>query len=241
MAGKFIHRLLSSEIRESPKSILLLGPRQTGKSTLIKALNPDLTINLADESEFLLFTRNPDELKQRLASAPYKTVFIDEVQRLPGLLNTVQSILDNEDNAIQFYLTGSSARRLRRGRANLLPGRVLNYQLGPLVSAELKYALDTDRALATGSMPGIYTETNPKIRQKTLRTYASTYLKEEIQAEALARNLEGFSRFLYFAAIYSGRFLDLSKLASEAQIPRQSAVRYFEILEDTLIVNRCTS
>ncbi|MBT7713468.1 MAG: ATP-binding protein, partial [Deltaproteobacteria bacterium] len=220
---------------------MLLGPRQTGKSTLIKILKPELTINLADEGEFLLFTQNPDELKQRLASTQYKTVFIDEVQRLPGLLNTVQSILDDQDNMIKFYLTGSSARKLKRGKANLLPGRVFNYQLGPLVTSELNYRIDTEKALSTGTMPGVYSENNPKFRYKTLRSYASTYLKEEIQAEALARNLEGFSRFLYFAAIYSGHFLDISKLASEAQVPRQSAVRYFEILEDTLIVNRSPS
>jgi len=241
MAEELIHRSLSREIAESPKSILLLGPRQTGKSTLIKTLYPDLVINLADESEFLLFTRNPDELRQRLASASCQTVFIDEVQRLPGLLNTVQSILDDDTNRIKFYLTGSSARKLRRGKANLLPGRIFHYQLGPLVTSELQYEIDTISVMSTGSMPGIYTEKSPKIREKTLRTYASTYLKEEIQAEALASNLEGFSRFLYFAAIYSGHFLDLSKLASEAQIPRQSAVRYFDILEDTLIVNRCPS
>lgn len=241
MPYSYIHRLLSRQIQESPKSILLLGPRQTGKSTLIETLKPDLTINLADEGEFLLFTRNPDELKQRLASTSLKTVFIDEVQRLPGLLNTVQSILDDRNNMIKFYLTGSSARKLKRGKANLLPGRVFNYQLGPLVTSELHYDLNTDKALSTGSMPGIYSENNPKFRCKALRSYASTYLKEEIQAEALTRNLEGFSRFLYFAAIYSGHFLDLSKLASEAQVPRQSAVRYFEILEDTLIAHRCPS
>ena len=241
MSDSYIHRLSSRKIEESPKSVLLLGPRQTGKSTLIKILKPELTINLADEGEFLLFTQNPDELKQRLASTQYKTVFIDEVQRLPGLLNTVQSILDDQDNMIKFYLTGSSARKLKRGKANLLPGRVFNYQLGPLVTSELNYRIDTEKALSTGTMPGVYSENNPKFRYKTLRSYASTYLKEEIQAEALARNLEGFSRFLYFAAIYSGHFLDISKLASEAQVPRQSAVRYFEILEDTLIVNRSPS
>lgn len=241
MSDSYIHRLSSRKIEESPKSVLLLGPRQTGKSTLIKILKPELTINLADEGEFLLFTQNPDELKQRLASTQYKTVFIDEVQRLPGLLNTVQSILDDQDNMIKFYLTGSSARKLKRGKANLLPGRVFNYQLGPLVTSELNYRIDTEKALSTGTMPGVYSENNPKFRYKTLRSYASTYLKEEIQAEALVRNLEGFSRFLYFAAIYSGHFLDISKLASEAQVPRQSAVRYFEILEDTLIVNRSPS
>ena len=234
-------RLLRQELLESPKSVLLLGPRQTGKSTLIKSLEPDITFNLANENEFLNFARNAEEITQRLAAGAYKTVFIDEIQRLPGLLNTIQSILDDDSNDYKFYLTGSSARKLKRGQANLLPGRVFSYQLGPLVCSELDYRLDTNKALETGTLPGVYSEERAKYRTKILRSYASTYLKEEIQAEALTRNLEGFSRFLYIAAGYSGQFLDLTKLSSEARITRQSGIRFFEIVEDTLIVNRCSA
>ena len=234
-----IRRGLASLLKRSKKSILLLGPRQTGKSTLIRSLEPDLAINLADESMYLAFARNPDELRQRLAANRVNTVFIDEVQRLPSLLNTIQAIIDEGRPPIQFYLTGSSARKLRRGHANLLPGRIHTYQLGPLVTSELAYRLDTRQALETGTLPGIWTEPQAQERRKTLQSYAATYLKEEIQAEALTRNLEGFSRFLFVLAAEAGKFLDLSKLASAAGIPRQSAFRYFEILEDTLIVRRC--
>lgn len=236
-----VPRHLEPILRRSRKSALVLGPRQTGKSTLIRGLFPELSINLALEATFLEFARNPEELPQRLAAKRYGTVFLDEVQRLPALLNTLQVILDEWPRPPKFYLTGSSARKLKRGRANLLPGRIHSYFLGPLAASELDYHMDTPQALSTGTLPGIWTEEDAHERQKTLRTYASTYLKEEIQAEALTRNIEGFSRFLFVAAAEAGKFLDFSKLASQAGIPRQSAIRYFEILEDTLIVRRCDS
>ena len=135
-------------------------------------------------------------------------------------------------------MSGSSARKLRRGNANLLPGRVHTYELGPLTCGELDYQLDSRVALATGTLPGVFTERDAATRQKTLRSYAATYLKEEVQAESLTRNLEGFARFLGVTAVWAGQHLDLSKLAAAAQVARQSAVRYFEILEDTLIVRR---
>lgn len=236
-----IKRKLVTLLEKTKKSFLLLGPRQTGKSTLIRQLKPDIEINFAEENTYLDFARNPRELQERLSGKKISTVFLDEVQRIPSILNTIQTILDLKPGALKFYLTGSSARKLRRGQANLLPGRIHTYDLGPLCSSELDYACHTTEALETGTLPGIYLETDRDEKQKTLRSYASTYLKEEVQAEALTRNLEGFSRFLFFAAEGSGKFLDFSKLASEAQIPRQSATRYFEILEDTLLVNRCES
>ena len=234
-----IKRTLQDRLKTSSKSFLLLGPRQTGKSTLIRSLEPDLSINLANEQTYLEFAHNPSELVQRLAAKKYQHVFIDEVQRLPSLLNTVQVILDEGKQTPQFYLTGSSARKLKRGRANLLPGRIHSYQLSPLSAQELGYELDQYQALATGCLPGIYLDKNTHDREKTLRTYAATYLKEEIQAEALTRNLEGFSRFLFVAAQLSGSFVDFAKLSNEASISRQSAIRYFEILQDTLIVHSC--
>ncbi|MBI1859508.1 MAG: ATP-binding protein [Deltaproteobacteria bacterium] len=228
---------MTAELARSQRSILLIGPRQTGKSTLIRSLSPDLELNFADEKTFLDFAQNPSELPDRLRKARPKSVFIDEIQRLPRTLNTVQSILDTKPSP-RFYLTGSSARKLRRGRANLLPGRVLSYQLGPLTSKECLYEMEAEDVLGYGSLPGIYLEPDRKTRKAILLTYASTYLKEEIQAEALTRNLEGFARFLKVAALYSTKTLDFSKLANLAQVPRQSAVRYFEILEDTLLIHR---
>lgn len=237
-----VARRLRPILERSNKSILLLGPRQTGKSTLVAALAPDLSINLAHEPTYLDFARNPRELEERLAALPptpgRTAVFVDEVQRLPSLLNTVQALLDRPASRFRFLLTGSSARKLRRGGANLLPGRVHTYHLGPIASAEVGYRLDTRRALATGTLPGILSDPDGAERRKTLRSYAATYLKEEVQAEALTRNIEGFARFIDVAAEWSGHHLDFSKLAGAAQVPRQSVVRYFEILEDTLLVRR---
>lgn len=233
-----IPRNLSNIIDKSKKSLLILGPRQTGKSTLINSLGSDLTVNLAHEPTYLSFLRNPKELEERLAGGKFKTVFIDEVQRLPSLLNTIQFLIDDSKESVQFYLSGSSARKLKHGHANLLPGRIHSYFLGPLVSSELDYQMDLKEALSTGTLPGIWTTKTKAEKTKTLESYAMTYLKEEIQQEALTRGIEGFSRFLFFLAAEAGKFLDLTKLASQAQITRQSAIRYFEILEDTLIVKR---
>ena len=235
-------RLLIEKLKKSRKSILLLGPRQTGKSTLIqKFLEPDLQINLSHEPTYLSFASNASELEERLEAHHPKTVFIDEVQRIPSLLNTIQSLMD-AGRAPRFLLTGSSARKLRRGKANLLPGRIHTYYLGPLCSAEMEYRLDDQKSMELGTLPGIYLSEDSRADQiKTLESYASTYLREEIQAEALTENLEGFSRFLFVTARWSGQFLDFSKMANESQISRTSAIRYFEILEDTLVVNRCVS
>ncbi len=234
-----IKRSLREILVGSKKSLLLLGPRQTGKSTLVTSLGPDMEINLAHEAVYLDFARNPMELEQRLAANKQAhRIFIDEIQRLPTLLNTIQVLLDKPHTPLRFLLTGSSARKLKRGNANLLPGRIHTFQLGPLTSAELNYEMDTRKALSIGSLPGVFTDPDSHSQQKTLQSYAATYLKEEVQAESLTRNLEGFARFLQISSEWSGHFLDLAKMSAAAQIARQSAVRYFEILEDCLIVIR---
>ncbi len=239
--GMEYRRLIADKLKKSAKSILLLGPRQTGKSTLIRSINPDLSINLSREKTFLEFSSQPDLLEKILKIDKPKTVFIDEVQRIPSLLNTVQAILDDRPKGIQFYLTGSSARKLKRGQANLLPGRIVSYSLGPLAFQECRSDLTLGHALAFGSMPGILSEKDIKTKKEVLRSYAGTYLKEEIQAEALTKNIEGFSRFLMVAASKSGEFLDFSKLGSQASISQKASSRFFEILEDTLIVSRLNS
>ncbi len=236
---QYIPRKLFTILKQSKKSILLLGPRQVGKSTLMENLNPDLTINLARESTYLEFASNPSALEERLTHLGQGIILLDEIQRLPSLLNTVQVLLDDKNKSYRFLLTGSSARKLKRGKANLLPGRIHSFHLGPLTCEELNFEVDIKSLLAFGSLPGIISE--PELTEKTLtlKSYAATYLKEEVQAEALTKNIEGFSRFIYVVGAATTRFLDLSKLALQAMIPRQSAVRYFEILEDTLIIKRC--
>jgi predicted AAA+ superfamily ATPase len=237
-----ITRSIAARLKKTRKSVLLLGPRQVGKSTLIRGLKPDIVINLADEEQYLAFARNPGELRQRLEQkSKISLVAIDEVQRLPGLLNTIQALIDESSPNIKFLLTGSSARKLRRGQANLLPGRLIAHNMGPLVAKELDYNVSLKQILSTGSLPGIYTAPSNEEREAVLRSYAAIYLKEEIQAEALSRNIEGFARFLFLAAATSTNFLDLTKLSSEAMIPYETARRYFEILEDTLIVHRASA
>ncbi len=235
-------RALGPALAQSSKSVLLLGPRQVGKSTLIRTLAPTLEINLAHEPTYLAFARDPFELEARLGGLPSRgsqSIFIDEIQRLPGLLNTIQTILDRPGkSSFRFLLTGSSARKLRRGEANLLPGRIHAYRLGPIVSAEMDHRLPTTQALSHGSLPGILSEQRVKDREKTLSTYAAVYLREEVQAESLSRSLEGFARFLTAIGDWSGLHLDLAKVAAAAQVPRQSAGRWFEVLEDTLLIHR---
>ncbi len=236
-----IDRLLGRVLARSPKSVLLLGPRQTGKSTLVLDLRPEMVVNLARETELLAFAANAGELEERIRAQAPGTVLIDEVQRLPSLLNTVQALIDDAKRVkkpLKFFLTGSSARKLRRGQANLLPGRVLCYRLGPLTSTEIGPDFDVRKALEIGTLPEPYLEPDRSTAEKLLASYAGTYLREEIQAEALSRNLEGFSRFLHVAAACSGQFLDFSKLSQRARLSRTGTVRYFEALEDTLLVHR---
>ncbi|MGK5088225.1 AAA family ATPase [Bdellovibrionota bacterium FG-2] len=153
------HRSLAELAQESKKSVLLLGPLQCGKSTLIRGFEPDLTINLARESTFLEFSSNPAELEERLKKIKPKTVFIDEIQRLPSMLNTIQAILDETADHPKFFLTGSSARKLKRGHANLLPGRIRVYQMSPLYWEEFGEDVPAIQdLLATGTLPGILSE-----------------------------------------------------------------------------------
>ncbi len=229
-----IERLIGTELKQSEKSILLLGARQTGKSTLVRGLAPDLEIDLADQQVYLAHLTDAGLLRREIRES--KTIFIDEVQRIPSLLNTVQSLIDH-DRSLKFLLTGSSARKLRRGQANLLPGRLFTYEMGPLSPLELKAEFDLRTALKVGLLPGAYLSDSKKSAEKLLRTYSATYLKEEVQAESLTRNLEGFSRFFEVCASRSGDWMDFSKFASQAMIQRVSAQRYFEILVDTLVVH----
>jgi uncharacterized protein len=155
-------------------------------------------------------------------------------------LNTLQTILDENNSGPKFYLTGSSARKLKRASANLLPGRLFTYKMGPLSTAEQEFNLKSE-SLIYGTLPEVYLSSDPEFKRKLLLSYAGTYLKEEILAEALTKNLEGFSRFLGAVSENASNFLDISKLANQAQIDRSSAVRWFEILEDTQIVSRVES
>lgn len=233
-----VKRQLLDTLNNSKKSLLIVGPRQTGKSTILSELSPDLIINLADEETYFNFLKNPSLIKE--VSKSKKIIFIDEIQRIPSLLNTIQVLID-ADKSKRFLLTGSSARKLKRGQANLLPGRIHYFELGPLNFFELDdNTFDINKALVRGMLPGIYFEESDDWKQ-TLKSYVAVYLKEEVQAEALTRDIQGFSRFFDVTIGKSGQSIDFSKYSSQAMIDRNTARRYFDILTDTLILDRIDS
>lgn len=238
-----ISRLLSSKLNKAKKSVLLLGPRQTGKSTLLNSLKPDLVINLARENEFLRHSSDVNLFSETIEGSNAELVLVDEIQRIPGLLNTIQAIIDESKGSrkIRFLLSGSSARKLKRGQANLLPGRVFAYQLSGLCAREFNSVPNFERCLKYGFLPEPFLTSDADDCEKLLQSYASIYLKEEIQTEALARDIQGFARFLITLAEGSGSILDFSKLANRAKVSRSSCVRFVEILEDTLIAERIPS
>ena len=198
--------------------MLLLGPRQVGKSTLFGSLEPDATVNLASLTTFREYVSQPERLEAELAAAPSttRTVFIDEVQRVPALLDGVQAIIDAHPRRFRFLLSGSSARKLRRGHANLLPGRVVLHYLHPLFARELQSDFNLERVLAHGTLPGIYADRDPESRSGTLRSYVDAYLREEIQAEALVRDIGGQHRSLPLARWRLGQVLGFDRLAALA-------------------------
>ncbi len=230
-------RLLFDRIASSRRSILLLGPRQVGKSTLCRSLAPRRIIDLADEHVYLSHAKDAGLLRRELAAGEASgLIVIDGIQRIPSVLNTVQSLVDDPSNSFRFVLTGSSARKLSRGGANLLPGRVILEYLDPLMYHEVNDDFDLARALQLGMLPGIYLGDAESIA--TLDTYVQVYLREEIRAEALVRNLGDYARFLDLAAMVSGQWLNYSKLSSDAEIPKETIRRYVALLEDTLLMFR---
>lgn len=233
-------RLISSRLKPDRHSVLLLGPRQTGKSTLLGSLEPDIIVNLASLATFREYVTQPERLEAELGAAPStaRTVFVDEVQRVPALLDGVQAIIDAHPRRFRFLLSGSSARKLRRGHANLLPGRVVLHYLHPLFACELQSDFNLERVLAHGTLPGIYADRDPESRSGTLRSYVDAYLREEIQAEALVRDIGGYSRLLDLAAASSGRVVNLHALSRDAAVSYETARRYLDVLEDTLILFR---
>jgi len=230
-------RAIANRLRAGKASVLLLGPRQVGKSTLCRALGPDLFVDLADEREFLSFAKDPGLLRRQVeALRPPALVVIDEVQRVPALLNTVQSLIDRAGKTLRFVLTGSSARKLRHGGANLLPGRIVLEHLHPLSILELDSPPDLDRALRLGMLPGIYWGDDEAA--DILGTYADVYLREEIRAEGVARDIGSYARFLDVMALASGQWLNYSKISSDTEIPKETIRRFVQVLEDTLVAVR---
>ncbi len=214
------------------KSFFLMGPRGVGKSTYLRLAFPDAhVVNLLAEDTYQRLLANPGLLAAELRAVPGdRWVILDEVQRLPALLNEVHRFI--EERRLRFVLCGSSARKLRRAGVNLLAGRALNRAMHPFTPEELGEQFVLHDALQHGLLPIVW---DSEDRAETLVAYTQMYLKEEIQAEALVRNLPGFARFLPVAALFHGQTFNVTNIAREAQVARTTVTGYLEILEETLL------
>lgn len=219
-------------LKKPENSILLFGPRGIGKSTWIHQHFSDAVLyNLLDSREAIRLERSPEILFSEVQGLPQGSwVVLDEVQKVPALMDEVHRLIESQ--RLRFVLCGSSARKLKRGGANLLAGRAIVTNMYPLTSAEMAGDFEAGNALIYGTLPLAITGDDP---EGYLTTYADTYLNEEIRAEALTRNVGSFSRFLEIAARQNGQVTNISTIAREAAVNRTTVQNYFDILVDTLI------
>ncbi|MGD8260924.1 MAG: AAA family ATPase [Desulfobacterales bacterium] len=231
-------RYLQNKLPES--SFFLFGPRQVGKSTLLHSEKPHLTIDLLDPELQLSYNKSPNLLRQQLddlAPGENQKILIAEIQRVPKLLDIVHAVMEQRPELL-FILCGSSARKLRRGASNLLGGRALYRAMHPLTLNELADDFNLQWVLAYGSLPKIYSTLKQKKiteAQDLLRAYGINYLREEIKAEALVRNLQGFQNFLDIAVSQYGEQINFSSVSRDCQVALSTVREYYSILEDTLI------
>jgi predicted AAA+ superfamily ATPase len=229
------HRIQNLAL-SSEETCFFLGPRQTGKSTLLKSLFPKARIyDLLLSTQYERLTRHPGIIREEcLASnvtgeTQKDPIIIDEIQKIPQLLDEVHWLTENK--GLRFILCGSSARKLVRSHANLLGGRAIRYELFPLTWREITN-FSLEKSLNSGLLPRHYKSSKP---MRLIQSYIGDYLKEEILAESLARNIPAFNRFLEIAAISNGEVINYSNIASECGISAPTVKAYFQILEDTLI------
>ena len=222
-------------IQPPKQSFFLFGMRGVGKSTWAQGMFPNATyVDLLDEGLYQDLLADPSLFAQSIEHlAPDQWVVVDEVQRLPALLNEVHRAI--ESRGLRFALLGSSARKLKAAGVNLLAGRALKKTMFPLAAAELGSAFDLNRVLRYGSVPLVWTNEEPRA---VLEAYVQLYLREEIRAEALVRNLPGFVRFLPVAAVLNGQTINVSGIARDAGVARTTVQGYLDILEDTLLAFR---
>ena len=225
------HRALELPTRPS-ESFFLWGPRQTGKSSLLRETYPDAGwIDLLRTDDYIRYRTRPALLREELLDAPRsRIIVIDEVQKVPALLDEVHWLIENR--RLRFGLCGSSARRVKRGHANLLGGRALRFELLGLVSNEIGRDFDVVRAVNHGLLPRHYLSDRPGA---LLRSYVNDYLKEEIAAEGLVRNLAAFSGFLAAAALSDGALVNFTNIARECGVSGPTVREHFQILVDTLL------
>lgn len=212
------------------KSLFLFGPRGTGKTTWVKQYFPKaIRLDLLESKIYTELLAKPERLEQYIPKDFHDYVIIDEVQRVPELLNEVHRLI--ESRKLKFVLTGSSARKLRRGGHNLLAGRALTYKMYPLTADEMGADFDIKKAAMAGMLPLAQLEG----WEEYLKSYIQTYLDQEVLQEGLTRNLAAFSRFLEVASFSQGQVLNISAVSREAAIERTTVIGYFNILEDLLI------
>ncbi len=230
VAAGMYKRILNLREIIKHKSVFLFGPRQTGKSTLVRETFPEAAFyDLLEADTFRELSARPEYLRQTL-NPQQLLVVVDEIQKLPALLDEIQLLIER-NKKLRVILTGSSARKLKRGAANLLGGRAWICRLHPLVSAELSRPRLVDR-LNRGSLPAIV---DSRHYQEDLKAYVGTYLTEEIRAEGLTRSIENFSRFLEVAGLTSGEQVNFTAVASDAGFPPRTVREHYQILEDTLV------
>jgi len=216
-------------------SFFLFGPRGTGKTTWLKQVLPQaLWFDLLRTQTVLDLMRRPESFRQQVTAQPAGSwVVVDEVQRLPALLNEVHALMADLPGHIKFALSGSSARKLKRAEANLLAGRAINRRFFPLTGAELDYDFELEAVLRLGMLPKIRAE--PAYALETMEAYVANYIREEIQQEALVKNLDSFARFLEIAALMNGQIVNVAGVARDAAVARPTVQGYFETLVDTHI------
>jgi len=222
------------------ESLFLFGPRGVGKTTYIKSLpwfQHALYINLLQAVNENRFFRDPDELASIARGAPanIQHIIIDEVQKVPKLLDIVHEIIESPDINVHFILTGSSARKLKHGGANLLAGRAFVYHLTPFTFTEISKSFDLDQALRWGMLPKIFEYNDESKKQKYLETYVNTYLKEEIWVEQYIQKLDPFRYFLQASAQSNGNIVNFSNIARDVGVSDTTVTKYYNILEDTLL------
>lgn len=216
------------------QSFFLFGPRGTGKTTWLKQRFPDaLYLDLLDHALYLDLLTRPQRLRELIPPRHDDWIVLDEVQRVPLVLNEVHRLIETEQR--RFILTGSSARSLRRRGVNLLAGRARTYHLYPLTAVEAGADFSLERALVHGQLPSVYTQADP---DRYLASYVESYLRQEIIEEGRTRNLAAFSRFLESASFSQAGILNVAEVAREVGVDRKTAAGYFDLLEDLLIATR---
>ena len=243
---KKVRRILKKKITKilsRGKSVMLLGPRQTGKTTLINEYKTDLSITFLIPKIRRQYEADPDKLIREVNSlknskGSLPLVVLDEVQKVPELMDCVQYLIDN--SIAQFILTGSSARKLRKNKnVNLLPGRVIKLRLDPFSLEELSSPLDKiEDLLLFGSLPAIHLEADNDIREQDLDSYVGLYLEDEVRAEALVRDMGSFENFMCLAALESGNIVNFDRISQDIGVARTTISAYYQILEDCLIAER---